>query len=107
MSTETHHSHMQIMTIVFVSLLCLTAITVFASYQDFGSAAINIIVAVTIATVKAGLVAVYFMHLKWERLSLIYTILLPPIAILVFIALMNIEANYVYLSRLLHFVNLG
>ena len=56
---------------------------------------------------KAGLIIAFFMHLKWERLALIYTILLPPIAILVFIALMNIEANYVYLSRLLHFVNLG
>jgi cytochrome c oxidase subunit 4 len=56
---------------------------------------------------KAGLIIAFFMHLKWERLALIYTVTLPPIAILVFIALMNIEADYVYLSRLLHFVNLG
>lgn len=54
---------------------------------------------------KAGLIVAFFMHLKWERLALIYTVMLPPIAILVFIALMNIEANYVYLSRLLYFVN--
>jgi cytochrome c oxidase subunit 4 len=54
---------------------------------------------------KAGLIVAFFMHLKWERLALIYTVLLPPIAILVFIALMFIEANYVYLSRLLYFVN--
>ena len=56
---------------------------------------------------KAGLIVAFFMHLKWERPSLIYTLLLPPTAILVFIALMNIESNYVYLSRLMHFVNLG
>jgi cytochrome c oxidase subunit IV len=56
---------------------------------------------------KAGLIVAFFMHLKWERLALIYTILIPPIAIIVFIALMNIEASYVYLSRLLYFVNLG
>jgi cytochrome c oxidase subunit 4 len=56
---------------------------------------------------KAGLIIAFFMHLKWERPALIYTILVPPIAILVLIALMNIEANYVYFSRLLHFVNLG
>ncbi|MFT6267310.1 MAG: caa(3)-type oxidase subunit IV [Alphaproteobacteria bacterium] len=56
---------------------------------------------------KAGLIVAFFMHLKWERLALIYTVLLPPIAIVVFIALMNIEANYVYLSRLFHFVNVG
>jgi cytochrome c oxidase subunit 4 len=56
---------------------------------------------------KAGLIVAFFMHLKWERLALIYTILIPPIAILVFIALMYIEADYVFLSRLLYFVNLG
>ena len=56
---------------------------------------------------KAGLIIAFFMHLKWERLALIYTILIRPIAIIVFIALISIEANYVYLSRLFHFVNLG
>lgn len=56
---------------------------------------------------KAGLIIAFFMHLKWERLALIYTILIPPIAILVLIALMNIEAEYVFFSRLFHFVNIG
>jgi len=55
---------------------------------------------------KAGLIMAVFMHLAWERLALIYTILLPPIAIMVFIILMSIEADYVYLSRLLFFSNL-
>lgn len=54
---------------------------------------------------KAGLIVAFFMHLKWERLALIYTVMIPPAAIVIFIALMNIEANYVYLSRLLYFVN--
>jgi cytochrome c oxidase subunit 4 len=56
---------------------------------------------------KAGLIIAFFMHLKWERLALIYTILIPPVAILVLIALMNIEADYVFISRLTHFVNIG
>jgi caa(3)-type oxidase subunit IV len=54
---------------------------------------------------KAGLIIAFFMHLKWERLALIYTVLVPPIALLVLIALMSMEANYVYLSRLLYFVD--
>jgi caa(3)-type oxidase subunit IV len=54
---------------------------------------------------KAGLIIAFFMHLKWERLALIYTVLLPPIALLVLIALMSMEANYVYFSRLLYFVD--
>lgn len=56
---------------------------------------------------KAGLIIAFFMHLKWERPALIYTVLLPPLAILVLITLMSIEANYVYFSRLLYFVNIG
>ncbi|MGK0268151.1 MAG: cytochrome c oxidase subunit 4 [Paraglaciecola sp.] len=56
---------------------------------------------------KAGLIVAFFMHLKWERLALIYTILSPPLAILVFIALMSIESDYVFISRITHFVNLG
>lgn len=47
---------------VLGALLVLTMITVGASYLDFGAA--NIVIAVLIATVKASLVALFFMHLK-------------------------------------------
>ncbi len=36
---------------------------------------------VIIALMKGGLIVAYFMHLKFERLSLIYSILLPLILI--------------------------
>ena len=52
---------------------------------------------------KAGLIVAIFMHLAWEKLALIYTILLPPIAIIVFIVLMAIEADYTFLTRLIFF----
>ena len=52
---------------------------------------------------KAGLIVAIFMHLAWERLALIYTILLPPLAILVLIVLMATEANYIFLSRIIFF----
>jgi cytochrome c oxidase subunit IV len=52
---------------------------------------------------KAGLIIAIFMHLAWERLALIYTIVLPPLAILVLISLMAIEADHTYLTRLLFF----
>ena len=54
------------MVIVFVGLLIFTGITVLAASIDFGAAWINIVVAMAIASVKASLVAYYFMHLKWE-----------------------------------------
>ena len=53
---------------------------------------------------KAGLIIMVFMHLKWERLSVKLLLFVPPIAILVFIVLMAIEANYIYLNRLFSFI---
>ncbi len=52
---------------------------------------------------KAGLIIGIFMHLAWERLALIYTILMPPLAILVLITLMATEADYIFLSRMIFF----
>ena len=50
--------------------------------------------------VKAGFIVGIFMHMGWERLALRAAILLPPIAILVFIALMSLEADYTFLTRI-------
>ena len=49
---------------VFGALLVLTAITVAASRVDFGM--LNLVVAMIIASIKAGIVALFFMHLKYE-----------------------------------------
>lgn len=49
---------------------------------------------------KAGFIVAIFMHMKWERLALKFAILLPPIAIIVFIALMSIEGDYTFLTRI-------
>ena len=35
---------------------------------------------------KAGLIVAVFMHMAWERLALIYAILVPPVLVLVFVA---------------------
>ncbi len=52
---------------------------------------------------KAGLIVAIFMHMAWERLALAYAILLPPIFVLVFVALMVIESDYVHLGRTIFF----
>ena len=49
---------------VILALLGLTVVTVLASLVDFGW--LNLIIAMGIATVKAGLVLMYFMHLKYD-----------------------------------------
>ena len=52
---------------------------------------------------KAGLIVAIFMHMAWERLALIYAILLPPLCLLVLVALMSVEGNYTFLTRGLYF----
>ena len=49
--------------------------------------------------VKAGLIVAVFMHMRWERLALMFAILIPPVLVLVFVALMTFEADYTFLTR--------
>ncbi len=49
---------------------------------------------------KAGFIIAIFMHMAWERLALKLAILIPPLALLVLIALMAIEGDYTFLTRL-------
>lgn len=53
---------------------------------------------------KAGLIVAVFMHMAWERLALTYAILLPPLALLVFVGIMVFESNYTLFTRLAFFV---
>jgi cytochrome c oxidase subunit 4 len=52
---------------------------------------------------KAGLIIAVFMHMAWERLSLVYAILVPISAVLVFVAIMVLESDYTLLSRISFF----
>ena|SRR5688572_16973445 len=59
-----HVSSAAMFTNVLVTLLVLTVITVGASRLDFGAA--NMLIAMAIASVKASLVILFFMHVKWD-----------------------------------------
>ena len=49
---------------VFTSLMLFTALTVWAAFQDLGP--FNLVVALGIATLKATLVVLYFMHVRYN-----------------------------------------
>jgi cytochrome c oxidase subunit 4 len=49
---------------IFLTLMAGTAITVWAAYHNFG--AFNIVIALVIATFKATLVVLYFMHARYS-----------------------------------------
>jgi cytochrome c oxidase subunit IV len=74
-SPEHFSHHVRRYLFVFYALLFGTLITVGASYIPFGHRAINVGVALVIASAKAFLVAGYFMHLISER-KMIYGIML-------------------------------
>ena len=59
-----HVSPMKVYINVFAALLVLTAITYGVSYADLGSA--SLAVALVVAFIKASLVCMYFMHLKYD-----------------------------------------
>ncbi len=49
---------------VFAALMVLTAVTVGVAFMDLGR--LNALVAVTIAVIKASLVVLYFMHVRYS-----------------------------------------
>ncbi len=79
----------QILLRVWGALLVLTVVTVAATWVDLGS--FNLALALLIATVKATLVALYFMHLRYDRPvnSLILGASILFLAIFIGIALMD------------------
>ena len=58
---------------------------------------------ITFMLLKAGFIVAIFMHMAWERLALTYAILLPPLLVLVFVAIMAFESDYTVLTRELFF----
>jgi caa(3)-type oxidase subunit IV len=68
------------MIIVWGALLALTAIEVFLAYIQI-NVTLMLIILMGASIIKAALIVAYFMHLKFERLSLILTIV-PTIVVL-------------------------
>ena len=68
--------------IVCISLLILTAVTWWVSYINLGMG--NVAVALLIASVKAALVALFFMHLRYEN-RLVWAFAILPLFFLALI----------------------
>jgi cytochrome c oxidase subunit 4 len=73
-------------------LFCLTFITVYSAQFHFGKW--NTFIALTIATTKATLVLLYFMHLKHESLLLKGTFLVTILVLAIFIGLTFTDTAY-------------
>ena len=85
---------------VLISLLALTVITVGVAQIDFGH--LNAFFAMFIATVKAALVLLYFMHLRYDDrfYSLIFASAVFFVAVLFFFSKLDIATRVIQNSAL-------
>ena len=58
---------------------------------------------ITFMLMKAGLIVAVFMHMRWERLALMYAIVIPPALVMIFMLLMTSEADNTFLTRGIYF----
>ncbi len=85
---EKHLTSYTTYVLVWLALTILTAITIGVSYIHFG--VLNIVVALGVASVKAALVALFFMHLKHED-KVTWIFALYPLALLALLIGLNIS----------------
>lgn len=90
-SSEHSGSSLTTYVTIWLALLAGTALTVFAAHVNLG--AFNAAVALTIATVKALLVALFFMHLKGASDKLLKLVVISTIFFL-FLLLALSMADY-------------
>jgi cytochrome c oxidase subunit IV len=92
--------------IVWALLFVLSACSYAVDYFDVHGL-LRWFLIITFMMLKAGLIVAVFMHMAWERLALIVAILLPPMALMVLMAMMAFEGDYTYFSRIVHFATGG
>jgi cytochrome c oxidase subunit IV len=97
---DAHQEHpIRLYLIVWGWLFVLSACSYFVDYAGLeGYLRWSLILIFMV--LKAGLIVAVFMHMAFERPALSWAILLPPVAVLVFVALMVFEADYTALTRM-------
>ena len=78
-TTPTPHHHVNYL-YIFFALVLLTIATVLVAFHRFHNEVANLLLALLIASIKATLVAMFFMHLKFEG-KLIYLIFFVPLVL--------------------------
>ena len=86
--------------VIFLTLMAGTAITVWAAFRNFGQ--FNIVIALAIATFKATLVVLYFMHARYspKRTQLVIVCSVFWLAIMLALTLSDYGTRERTLSRL-------
>ncbi len=89
-----HTTSVRLLVSVFAALIVLTGITVAVTTIDLGPTW-NLVVAMGIATLKAGLVVVFFMHLLWDKKFNLLVFLTGVLFVVLFLSLtLNDRSEY-------------
>lgn len=103
MSSQAHQVHpLSFYIKVWVLLFVLSTLSYFVDYfhvQDY----LKWFLITVFGFMKAGLIVTYFMHVRFERLGLVYAILLPPLLLLTLIGILAVEGDYTIWIRELFF----
>ena len=86
--------------VIFFALIAGTTVTVLAAFQNFGQ--FNIVIALGIATAKATLVVLYFMHARYSprRTQLVIVCAVFWLAIMLALTLSDYQTRQQHLSRI-------
>lgn len=77
---------------IWGALMVLTGVTVWVAGIDLGF--LNVVAAMTIASVKASLVVFFFMHLKYENWTLKIMVLVAFVILAIFIGFTFFDTAY-------------
>ncbi len=100
----THQQHpIKLYLVVWGWLFLLSFFSYLVEYSDV-QGALRWVLVLFFMILKAGLIVAVFMHMAWERLTLVYAILTPPLVVLVLVAIMQLESTYTYLTRAIFFL---
>jgi len=91
---DVHTVPLWLLSAVFLALIGLTVVTVAVTKVDLGKA--NLWIAMLIAGVKATLVALYFMHLRWDKVfhGFLFLGAIAFVVLFIGIALMDTQAYH-------------
>ena len=81
-----HTTPVQLLVGILGVLMALTIVTVLVTKVDLGGQG-NLVVAMVIATIKAGLVVTYFMHLRWDKKFHLILFLTSVLFLILFLSL--------------------
>lgn len=103
MSTEVGQQHpLGLYLKIWILLFILSTLSYMVDYIGFqGYLRWSLIIIFML--LKAGFIISIFMHVMWERMALVMTILGPPILLLFLIAAMALEGNYTFGARVNYF----